>query len=296
VCSSDLAEYAYGNYPQGFSHIMNNLNIYHYWGKGFVEEVMNGATYEPSGVCPHQCWSETMVIQPAIEGMLGLTMEDQSDKVVLTPHFPANWDSANVENIRTGNKVFDMKMKRTDKSYYFTFHVKRPGSIEIEFSPTFPAGTKFLKVQRDGKDIFITSFGDPKNTSVLMNLAIEGKTEIRIDYDKGIDVLPVIADPRPGSAPEGLRILSNRLGGDTYHLMLEDKSNTSGNFFIYLHNQIIDKIENASIVNQKGDLFELMTDFSTSGGKYSQKEVLITLGQKKDSSSSDKDQKNKRTK
>jgi glycogen debranching enzyme len=83
-----LAEYAYGNYQQGFFHLMNNLNIYKNWGKGFVEEVMNGATYEPSGVCPHQCWSETMVLQPAIEGMLGLIVNDGEKKIVLSPAFP----------------------------------------------------------------------------------------------------------------------------------------------------------------------------------------------------------------
>jgi len=94
---------------------------------------MNGSTYEPSGVCPHQCWSETMVLQPAIEGMLGLIVNDGEKKIVLSPHFPAGWDSVSVRNIRAGNSTFDLCMKRTDK-VITTHYPAWNQQLNIEFS------------------------------------------------------------------------------------------------------------------------------------------------------------------
>ncbi|MDX5419360.1 MAG: hypothetical protein LPK09_09085, partial [Hymenobacteraceae bacterium] len=66
-----LAEYKTGNYVSGFTHMMNNLLLYRHYGLGSAEETLNGAVYKPAGVCYQQGWSETMVLQPVSEGMLG---------------------------------------------------------------------------------------------------------------------------------------------------------------------------------------------------------------------------------
>ncbi len=248
-----LAEYAYENYQQGFFHLMNNLNIYKNWGKGFVEEVMNGASYEPSGVCPHQCWSETMVLQPAIEGMLGLIVNDGENKVVISPHFPAGWDSASVKNIRAGNCTFDLCMKRTDKSYYYTFTPHGNEKINLEFSPTFPPGTKFSKITKDGNDTPFTSFNDQKNVSLLLDLKLTETSLLQFDYDNGIEVLPALTDPNPGSKPEGLRILSERLFGYKYYIGVEGERKTLGYIDLYIHNQEIEKIENGTLTGSDGE-------------------------------------------
>src|SRR5690606_14846579 len=69
---TSLAEYETGRFLQGFSHIMNNLVIYKHWDLGSIEEVLNGMEYKPSGVTHNQGWSQTMVLQPILEGMLGI--------------------------------------------------------------------------------------------------------------------------------------------------------------------------------------------------------------------------------
>ena len=80
-----LAEYKYGNHIQGYSHLMNNINVYKHWAKGFIEEVLHGGEYKPNGVCAHQCWSETMAVQPLIEGMLGLEVDANLNALKLSP-------------------------------------------------------------------------------------------------------------------------------------------------------------------------------------------------------------------
>ncbi|MCX6244062.1 MAG: GH116 family glycosyl hydrolase [Bacteroidetes bacterium] len=274
-----LAEYAYGNYPQGFSHIMNNLNLYKNWGQGFVEEVMNGATYEPSGVCPHQCWSETMVLQPAIEGMLGLKVKAQENKIEFAPHFPADWDSARVINIRMGNASFDFEMKRTSGHYYYTFTPHGNLPVTLEFMPSFPAGTKLNGVLKDGNETQFTSFNDPGTVSLYTILKLTGKCSLDIEFDKGIDVLPAVTDPKPGSGPAGLRIISRRLIGDKYFITVEGERKTSDDITVYIHNQDIEKIENGVLKTLKGDLAVMSVDFEPGGSRYLTKLVIIWLKQ-----------------
>ncbi len=274
-----LAEYAYGNYPQGFFHVMNNLNIYKNWGKGFVEEVMNGAKYEPSGVCPHQCWSETMVLQPAIEGMLGIKVNAPENKIVLSPHFPAGWDSAIVENIRVGNATFDLFMNRTEVSRFFTFILHGNQPVNIEFSLTFPAGTKFTRILKDGNETPFTSFNDQKSVSLLTNLKLTKTCVIQMDYDNGIEVLPALTNPGVGSEPEGLRIISYRLSGTKYYINVEGERKTSGNLDVYIHNQTIEKIENGILKGSEGDIFHFTVDFDPGVSKYQNKTVIIYLKQ-----------------
>jgi glycogen debranching enzyme len=272
-----LAEYAYGNYPQGFFHIMNNLDIYKNWGKGFVEEVMNGAVYEPSGVCPHQCWSETMVLQPAIEGMLGIKVNAQENNVVLSPHFPAGWNSATVENIRIGSATFDLCMKRTGESYFYTFTPHGIQQVNVEFSPTFPAGTKFIRITKDGNDTPFTSFNDQKSVSLMTNLKLTETCTLQFDFDKGTEVLPAVTEPVRGSMPEGLRIISYRYMGSKYYISVEGERKTSGNIDVYIHNQDIEKIENGVLTGSEGDIFHIAVEFDPGDSKYENKIVTISL-------------------
>lgn len=274
-----LAEYAYGNYQQGFFHIMNNLNIYKNWGKGFVEEVMNGATYEPSGVCPHQCWSETMVLQPAIEGMLGIKVNAKENKIVLSPHFPAGWYSATVENIRIGNATFDLCMKRTESSCFYTFTPHGNQPVNVEFSPTFPVGTKFTRILKDGNETPFASFNDQKSVSLLTNLKLTETCLLQMDYDKGIEVLPALTDPGPGSQPEGLRIISSRLSGYKYFIGVEGERKTLGNIDVYIHNQEIEKIENGILKGWDGEICHITIEFDPGASKYQNKTVIIYLNQ-----------------
>ena len=139
---------------------MNNLNVYRNWGLGYVEEVLNGANYKPSGVCPHQCWSETMVLQPAIEGMLGIDVNASEPEIQISPQLPVNWDSIKIEHIRVGDRRIDMSFSRKGKNCVYQFH-GTGGKVTINLAPYFPAGTVFGKASIDGREIPLTVVTKP---------------------------------------------------------------------------------------------------------------------------------------
>ncbi|MDD4645081.1 MAG: GH116 family glycosyl hydrolase, partial [Bacteroidales bacterium] len=110
---ASLGDYAAGYPVLGYSKMMSNLLVYKHWSLGYIEEVLHGTEYKYFGVCRHQAWSETMVLQPAIEGMLGLDPDAMNNTIGISADFPLDWDSASAENIRLGENLFNLKLLRT---------------------------------------------------------------------------------------------------------------------------------------------------------------------------------------
>jgi hypothetical protein len=274
---ASLAEYKTGNSVQGFSHIMNNLDVYKNWGLGFVEEVLNGAEYQPSGVCAHQCWSETMVLQPAIEGLIGLEVSAQEGKINLAPQLPAHWDSLAIQHIRMADQLVDLTFNRKNGvcSYRFSLDQGRP--VHVEFMPVFPAGTRIIRVELDGRELPFTSFKSEQSMTLLVTFDLGSVSNLVVETAAGIAVLPVIPEPKPGDAAEGMRILSAGLAGNTYQVELEGKAGSSDVIEFWSGGQDITKAENALFLDQTGWVYRFAVDFERSASKYVNKTVTINL-------------------
>lgn len=298
---ASLAAYKTGYEVQGFTHLMNNLKVYKNWGLGFVEEVLNGAVYKPTGVCPHQCWSETMVLQPAIEGLLGLDPDAGSRRLTFAPALPADWDSLKVNNIRIGDQRIDYGYKRNlilqssqeasgtqgnnpgrikdDSQVYleseFSFSLDQGKSVGITFMPTFPAGTHFIKVTLDGRDVSHSTFKTGHSMILIVNFYLQSSTRLIVQTSGGISVLPVIADPNPGDSAEGLRIISTYLKGDEYVVNLEGPNSDSGTFEIWSQRPFSTLSDNIHLLDQKPDISRFSVDFESSEKKYSQRTIIF---------------------
>jgi hypothetical protein len=242
-----------------------------------VEEVLNGGEYQPSGVCPHQCWSETMVLQPAIEGMLGLDVRAQENRVILAPHLPADWDSLNVSNIKIGDQSFDFTFRRTGNKYTYQFIPKQIQGPNVEFLPSFPAGTLFTKVSMNGQDAKVAIFNTSQYTSLVSKFNFINPITFEIEFDKGISVLPVMAYPKPGDPASGLRIISSGLKGDQYVIDIEGKPGSTDSFKVYINNQEIEEIKNGKILGKKGNIVDIEVAFEAGTSLYGNKSVILVL-------------------
>jgi glycogen debranching enzyme len=272
-----LAEYKEGNSVQGFSHIMNNLLVYQHWAKGFVEEVLNGEDFQPSGVCPHQCWSETMVLQPALEGMLGLYPDATRDYLKIAPQLPADWDSLNVENIRVGKSVISLGMKRGNGKTIYKFSQKGENKIHIEFDPAFAQGTKFSKVLMNGKEISFTSRSNREGESLNLKFDLSGNEEIQIYNSGGISVLPLIEHPIPNYRSEGFRILSSNLKGKVYAINVEGKPKRSETLKVYASENNFSNVEGGKISRNDHGIYSIKVIFPKSAEKYLRKTIKISI-------------------
>ncbi|MDQ7818566.1 MAG: amylo-alpha-1,6-glucosidase [Melioribacteraceae bacterium] len=243
---SSLAEFKYGSHLQGFTHLMNNLLVYKNWQLGFVEEVLHGSEYRPSGVCSHQCWSQTMILQPAIEGMLGLNVDAINNKIVLAPRFPADWDSVNVERIRIGNSFVDFLMKRKNGKTEFIFTTDSKAPIQFYFNPSFPLGTKFIKAAINNKPTTIEQFD---NRTINISFILYSSTTIEISCEGGKAALPHIVLPKPNFTSEGFRILKERIEGEDYIVEVQGINGSRNQLKVWKNG----KVESIAVDFEKGD-------------------------------------------
>ncbi|MCD4732559.1 MAG: hypothetical protein K8R74_18310, partial [Bacteroidales bacterium] len=267
-----LAEYSQGKDVQGFTHTMNNLLVYQHWGLGFIEEVLNGEIYEPAGVCRHQSWSETMVLQPTIEGMLGFKPDAFNNSLQLSPKFPANWDSAEVNNIKIGKHVIDFKMRRKEDIINFHFQHNGPSEIDLVFKPGFPFNTeiKRLNILQNSTQLF---------PDIYTPIQISIKNELILEYviEQGIKVIPKIYHPQPGDRSSGMRIINDWVEGNTYSILLEAPQASIHVAQVYINNGQIKNIKNGELINKNGNVYDFAVNFGKSDQDYVKQELIIQL-------------------
>ena len=235
---ASLAEYKTGYYTNAWAHVRSNLLNYRYWGKGSVEETLHGDLFQPAGVCSQQCWSESMVLQPLIEGMLGLEPDAPHRKLRLSPRFPADWDYARVDNIRMGVFLLDMNWKRDPGAT--TIEITRKDEknrvLTLDLSLALPLNATVQSVTLDGKFLPYTSFSGSESLELeLKELSLEsaGKMTIRIEHTDGIRVVAPFYQPKPGTQSQGLRILSQKVVDDNFVIETEGIPGNSYNLEVF---------------------------------------------------------------
>jgi len=263
-----LAEFNYGHEVQGYTHIMNNLLTYQHWGLGYIEEVLHGEIYKPAGVCRHQCWSETMVLQPAIEGMLGFEPNAMNHSLSLSPKFPANWDSIHVKNIKVGEHKIDFSMNREGNVISYNFQHSGPSSLKLYFDPVLPPGTEIMEIRAKG------NFETKKiNTNVHPDIYIDDLVTLEYKIKSGIKVLPIIPHPIPGDTSTGIRILSDWLEKDVYNISVEAPQDSKHILEIFINDWELKKVVNGKLMGQEGNIHKIEVIFTSSESKY-QKQII----------------------
>ncbi|MEN8249519.1 MAG: GH116 family glycosyl hydrolase [Bacteroidota bacterium] len=266
-----LAEYEGGNYLQGFQHIMNNYNVYKYWGRGYIEEVLNGLTYRPSGVCRHQCWSGTLALQPTLEGMIGFRPDALSNTVELSPAFPPHWDSFEVNNLRIGDQKISMDINRERGKTVYDFILRGGNEVNIVFNPVFPPGTEITKVFWQGREIdYELSNGAGGFVELVLDFKLTGDNNLEIHYSGGISIVPIIPDPKPNQTSGGFRLLGYNLTDNRYVIDFEGRAGSTETFEVYCPDWIISKVEGAELLNKEGDIYSYRLLFEGEDGYQNQ--------------------------
>ena len=274
---ASMAEYRYGNSIQGFSMLMNNLNVYHAWALGTVQEVLNGAVYKPSGVCADQCWSETMVLQPALEGLLGLEVDAGRGLLKLAPALPAEWDSLEVSNIRAGRNLVNMKFRRNGNLLSYNFSSECKDQLVVDLSPLLPPGTQLLSCKLNHNELPFSATLTKAGTRASLEFQAGKSDLVELEFRNGISVLPVVQYPKPGSSSEGLRVIDAGLDGNVYSIVAENKAGTSGLLSIWTNGQGIDHVENGILMTTTGKISTIQVIFPEQGTKYTEVPLKIYL-------------------
>jgi glycogen debranching enzyme len=110
---ASLAQYRGGRPLAGYAALMRNVDLTWTQDPGFVTEVISGEFFQPLGrSSSHQLWSSAMVLTPAVRGLFGIDVDAVHHTLRVQPHLPAGWDSAELNNVRVGDDLYTVTLKR----------------------------------------------------------------------------------------------------------------------------------------------------------------------------------------
>lgn len=259
-----LAEYKYGYHLQAFPLVMNNLNIYKNWGLGYSEEVLNGSEYKPAGVCSHQAWSESMAIQPLLEGMIDIKPDMTKNKLIISPKIPPHFNELKVKNIRFGKDIIDMDYTFNDGVFSYEFKTKEGTSAKITLVHQLFPGEMVKTVSINGKKIDF-SLTDGKEMTIEFDLKKE--ISVVLETAGGIMVKPVIPDPVLNEKAYGTRILEESYSEGKYLLSLEGIPGSKENITVFT-DRVIKKTNGAVLTSGKGNIKIIEVKFPQSQKNY----------------------------
>ena len=112
-----MAQYRAGNALAGYQAAMQNVDLTYAQDPGAVTELLSGDFFEPFGrSTSHQLWSSAMVVTPVLRGLFGIEVDGLKQEVRVAPHLPADWDTAEVDQLHVGTSVVDLRFKREAQS------------------------------------------------------------------------------------------------------------------------------------------------------------------------------------
>lgn len=262
---ASLAEYKAGLTTNAFDHVMRNLRNYRDWGIGSIEEVMDGDTYAPKGVCHHQGWSETMVLLPAIEGMLGLQPDAPNKTLNMTLRIPWNWNTVKLHNIRMGDAVFTINIDRIETKTFYTFIAQGNPQLILNLRLQFAPGSVADEIEShfQPRDLIESNQGV---SMLLPNIPLKSGETIAVDCHGGIGIIPTYEGSIPGASGDGLRFVDQAVSIDDgwYTASFEGSPGKTYRTRIFIQSGY-KNIENATVKKQEGNVYELEVTMDAAG-------------------------------
>jgi hypothetical protein len=213
-----------------------------------------------------------MVLQPAVEGLLGLRADAVNHLLELAPRLPAHWDSLRVENIRMGNHLVHLAMNRTDDLVTWTIQHTGPSSLRMIFHPLFEKGTRIRSVTSSG------SFEDVRLSPLVpAEFFIDGEMTLHYRLEGGTGVVPIVQYPQPGDSSNGIRITNDRLLNDHYILELEGPAGSEGNIDVFIRDQEPLSVNGGKIIRRDQHIYTIAITFALRGEDYVNHTLSIQL-------------------
>jgi glycogen debranching enzyme len=272
-----LGEYATGHFWPAFYHWRSNVLLFDKTSPGSIEETYNGETFKPQGVCPIQCWSESMAIQPLVEGLLGYKPDAMANTFLLSPAIPWGWDKANFYYLRMADNYLSMRFSRLANNTFAELYSEKPA--KIRFEPILPLGTHIGQVMVDS---IVQPFSVeylPGGMRIIPDSAftINGKLSVHIRQFAGVGLMP---PPRPSLGPDSkstqFTLVSEHHTEDKYTFVIEGIPDTQYLVRLFISGKF-ESIDGATYDSREGEIIYLKVNIPVSKTKYGRAAVTINL-------------------
>ncbi len=193
------------------------------WGLGANPEVFSGSSFEPLDTAvPQQFFATSMVLSSLVRGLVGWEPDAPAGRVRLAPHLPAIWDSLHLGNLPVGSGRYTVDIARNDST--LTAIVTRTGgrgADTLEFDPALPLGAGVRSVTLAGVPWTCQPRATGADEHVACRVPLGSRADLVVSHSRGWEVL--LPPPRParGGRSTALKLVRQRLSGDTLVLDVE---------------------------------------------------------------------------
>ena len=218
-----LGLYRYHNSTAGFAAMMSVARTAFLWGLGANPEVFSGSSFEPLDTAvPQQFFATSMLLTPLVRGLLGWEGDVPNRRVGFAPHLPAAWDTLRVARLPVGSGRYTARIERTDSSLTTTIErTAGTGVDSLVFDPAVPLGAEVREVVVNGRRTACDARLTGPDVHVACRLRLEPRLEIIVRHSPGYAVLLPVPAPERGARSAGLKLIAQRLAGDTLVLSVE---------------------------------------------------------------------------
>jgi hypothetical protein len=208
---ASVGEYRYHRPQPAYENLRANALLALDGSLGHVTEVLSGDYYQPlSTSSPHQIWSAAMVVSPLLRGMFDLSTDASSSTLTFAPHFPADWNSLGIDNLRVGQNKLELTFTRTAEGIFLEAgRTAGTGESTIEFRPAISLRATVQRAELNGKPVPFRVEANEEDQHVVVKFPVaDSQKFLRIFVSNDFAVTPVTALPALGSASAGVRIIS----------------------------------------------------------------------------------------
>jgi hypothetical protein len=174
------------------------------WGTldsmGHLHEVVAGDFYhQQTESVPEQTWSSAAFLSSAVHGLLGLEREAHANRLVFSPHLPADWDRIAVANIPVPGGHLALTLNRVPAGLELQTE-NSGGPIELIFSPEIPLGAHVRGADLDGKHL-------DAQADLRFRLP-PGKSRCLLHFEGGVSLSVQTPAPLLGEPSKATKIIS----------------------------------------------------------------------------------------
>jgi glycogen debranching enzyme len=183
------------------------------WGTldsmGHMHELLAGDFYhQQAESVPEQTWSSAGFLSSAVQGLLGLSREAQTNHLTFSPHLPPEWDSISIDNIKVAGGKVALRFSRVPGGLELAAS-NSASPVELLFAPEIPIAARLQGAACNGKPLPVRREEHPQDTHATVALTLPGgSTRCLIRYEGGIFLYPKNVAPLVGEASNMIKITS----------------------------------------------------------------------------------------
>jgi len=218
-----LGLYRYHHPAMGFAAMTAVARTAFLWGLGDNPEVFSGSAFEPLDTAvPQQFFATSMLLTPLVRGLLGWEADVPDDRVSFAPHLPASWDTLRVDRLPAGSGRYTARFSRSDTA--LSLSIERTAGRGVDtllYSPALPLGAHLTGVTAGGRPVSCAERATGADVHADCRLPLGRNAEIVVNHTRGFELLLPAPRPARGDRSSALKLISQRLAGDTCVFELE---------------------------------------------------------------------------